>query len=430
MKRVLGLTGVFILIIALVALPLVSACTTQSTPAPASTTQAPPATSQVQPVPTQTAPASTTPVAAAPKVLKIGLITSVSGPLAPGFKASYDAARPTQDLLNQLGGIMINGEKHDIEIVVADDKSSPQDAVAAVNMLLQDGIRFIIAPIFPPNSIAIAPITTQARAIMVHPASNDPTQFSSASPYYFDCNMLVYNAPVNQDYLIKNYPQVKKVAYLCPDDPGTTLSFDLCIQEGEKRGLTTVFAERFPTDIQDYYPIMTKLLAQKPDGIDYTGGSPQWGIGIINQARDLGFTGPIYSDLIMGCPNLFVENIKPEYLNDIFQAAWDVRSDKMSPEVRQLRQLVQKSGSDLIYDSTHPITGAMIIMEGIKAAQSLDTDKVKAAMEAMTSINTPFGPGTWQGKDLGSDINHMLKSDKVGMSHITNGKVSFEWVDR
>ena len=418
MKRVPVLFGILLLIAAIVALPLVSACSSQ-------TTSSTPVTSTASQVTQTTSKTSS----AAPKILKIGLITSITGPLAPGFKSSFDAAKPTQDLLNQLGGLTLNGEKYTIEISVADDKSSPQDAVGAVNKLLQDGVKFLIAPIFPPNDIAIVPITTAAKAIMVHPASNDPKQFTAANPYYFDCHMLVYNTPVNQDFLVKNYPNVKNVAYLCPDDPGTTVSFDWCQDEARKRGKTVVFAEKFPTETQDFYPLMTKLLAQKPDGIDYTGGSPQWAIGIISQARDLGFTGPIYSDLIMGCPNLLAENIKPEYATNIFEAGWDVRSDKMLPIIKQLRPMVEKTGSPFIFDSTHPLLGSYIILEGIKAANSLDTDKVKAAFETMPSINTPFGTGTWRGEDLGG-INHMLRFDKVGMSSIMNGKITFNFVNR
>jgi branched-chain amino acid transport system substrate-binding protein len=416
MKKILVLFGVLILIAAILALPVAcSSQTTSSTPGTSTTSQVTQTTQQTS--------------SAAPKVLKIGLITSITGPLAPGFKSSYDASKPTQDLLNQLGGLTLNGEKYTIEISVADDKSSPQDAVGAVNKLLQDGIKFIIAPIFPPNDIAIVPITTAAKAIMIHPASNDPMQFTAANPYYFDANMPFYNTPINQDYLVKNFPQVSKVAYLCPDDPGTAVSFGWCQDEAKKRGKTVVFAEKFPTDTQDFYPLMTKLLAQKPDGIDYTAGSPQWGIGIISQARDLGFTGPIYSDMIMGCPNLLMENIKPAYLNNIFQAAWDVRSDKMSSVVQQLRPMVEKTGSPFIFDSTHPLLCASIIMEGIKAANSMDTDKVKTAFETMPSINTPFGTATWRGEDLGG-IKHMLRYDQVGMSSIMNGKANFEWVNR
>jgi ABC-type branched-subunit amino acid transport system substrate-binding protein len=371
----------------------------------------------------------TIPEAANPKTLKIGLITSITGPLAPGFKSIYDAVKPTQDLLNQLGGLTVNGEKYDIAIVTADDKSSPQDAVAAANKLIQDGIKYIIMPIFPPNCMAILPVTEKAKIITINCASNDPAQFYT-NQYYFDAFMPIYSIPVHQEYLKTHYPNVKKIAFLCPDDPANNISFGVCIDEAESRGFESVYQERFPTDTQDFYPIITKLLAKDPDGIDVTNASPQWAISIVNQARELGFTGPICSDLMMGDPNRLIANIKPVYANDIFEAAWDVRSDKMLPEIQQLRATVEKAGFDFYYESTHALLGSRVIMEGIKYAQSLDTDKVKTALETMSSMDTPYGPGTWQGADLGAIPHHLFRTDKVGMSWIMNGQIQFEWVSR
>ncbi|MGD0919331.1 MAG: ABC transporter substrate-binding protein, partial [Thermodesulfobacteriota bacterium] len=65
------------------------------------------------------------------KTLKIGLISSVTGPMAPAFKSELDAAKPAADLVNQRGGITVKGQKHLIEIVTGDDQSSPPGAVSA-----------------------------------------------------------------------------------------------------------------------------------------------------------------------------------------------------------------------------------------------------------------------------------------------------------
>ena len=43
------------------------------------------------------------------KTVKFGLISSVTGPMAPAFKSELDAAKPAADLLNQKGGITVKG---------------------------------------------------------------------------------------------------------------------------------------------------------------------------------------------------------------------------------------------------------------------------------------------------------------------------------
>jgi ABC-type branched-subunit amino acid transport system substrate-binding protein len=341
----------------------------------------------------------------------------------------YEGAKPTQDLLNQMGGITVNGQKYNIEYSVQDDKSSPPDGVAAANKLIQDGVKYIVAPIFPPVGLAMAPVCEQAKVLRVNPTQNEPKQFGKENPYYFDAWMTAYDIPPTYDYLQKHYPNAKRIALIAPDDPGINTCVDLVTQECAKRGLTVVDTERFPTDTADFYPIVTKLLAQKPDAIDGIGGLAIWATGIINQAREQGFTGPIYADLIIGDPNLLVSMVKPQYLNDIFEAGPDVLSDQMSPIVKQLRPMVEKTGAQYILDSVNVLSATTVMLAGIQAAQSFDTDKVKAALENMNNLEIPWGKGIWSGEDLGG-LKHMLKLEKVPMSLIMNGKIQFEWVTR
>jgi len=119
--------------------------------------------------------------------------------------------------------------------------------------------------------------------------------------------------------------------------------------------------------------------------------------------------------------------IKPQYLNDIFEGCPDVTSDQMTPIVKQLRPLVEKAGSQYIYDSANLLSATTLILAGIQKAQSLDTDKVKTAFEAMGSVDSVWGGAKWSGQDLGF-INHMIKLDRVPISTIMKGKVTFEFV--
>ena len=56
-------------------------------------------------------------VKAETKTLKIGLITSMTGPMAPAFRPMFDAVKPTEDLMNKMGGITINDQKYNIKIM-------------------------------------------------------------------------------------------------------------------------------------------------------------------------------------------------------------------------------------------------------------------------------------------------------------------------
>jgi branched-chain amino acid transport system substrate-binding protein len=420
LKRTVLLTGMILLFLVLAVFPLISGCASSTPPA---TSSAPPASTAPAPAPTTSSPA------AAVQTFKIGVVTSITGPVAPGLKSMFEGAKPTQDLLNSKGGITVAGRKYNIEYLVEDDKSSPPDGVAAVNKLIQEGVKYIVAPIFPPVGLAMAPICEQAKVIRVNPTQNEPAQFGKDNPYYFDAWMTAYDIAPTYDFLQKNYPAAKKIALIAPDDPGINTCFDLVAKECEKRGLTVVAKERFPTDTADFTPIVTKILAQKPDAIDGIGGLAIWATGYINAARDQGFTGPIYADLIIGDPNLLLNMVKPQYLNDIFEAGPDVNSNLMTPVVKELKPLVEKTGAQFILDSVNVLNATTIMLAGIQAAQSFDTDKVKTALEGLNTIETPWGTGTMTGEDLGG-LKHMIKLEKVPMSWIKNGKIQFELVSR
>ena len=64
-------------------------------------------------------------------------------------------------------------------------------------------------------------------------------------------------------------------------------------------------------------------------------GIPPWTSAIINQSRELGFTGPIFAPCCGGDPNIVNSMLKPEYAHDILSAAPDVNSDKMLPIVKE-----------------------------------------------------------------------------------------------
>ena len=124
--------------------------------------------------------------AAQTKTLKVGLVSSVSGPMAPAFKSEVVAAKPAADLINQRGSLVVKGEKYKVEIETADDQSSPPGAVSAVSRLIQDGVKFVISPMFTPADLAMAQSTEDAKVLRVCPNRTDPKPFGPPNRYSFD----------------------------------------------------------------------------------------------------------------------------------------------------------------------------------------------------------------------------------------------------
>jgi branched-chain amino acid transport system substrate-binding protein len=362
------------------------------------------------------------------KTFKFGLISSMTGPMAPAFKSLIDAAKPAGDLMNKRGGITVQGQKYLIEVVTEDDQSSPPGAIAAVNKLIQVGIKFIYAPQATFCNIALAPVAEEAKILRIKGLGVGKEEVGPSFRYSFYASAQLYNVPVCYDYLKKNYPKVKKIAMIFPDDPGVMTIRDLTEKEIRKRGLEIVFQEAFKIGSEDFYPILTKAMEKKPDAIDMVISIAPWSAGVINQSRELGFTGPIFAT-IHADTNILRSMLNPNYAYDIFHAAPDVLSPKMTPIMKDYRVLIeQQTKTPFNLDHGLVLEGLYPLLQGIEKAQSFDTDKVVATLENMKSIDTPYGRGRMGGQDL-FGINHVIIRPFT-LSRIMKDRIEFEFIEK
>src|SRR5262245_13876051 len=91
--------------------------------------------------------------------LKIGVLQSLSGPVAPyGVSGKVGAERAAKEI-NEKGGIA--GRK--VELVIADSQGQPSQAVSELNRLIQrESIEATLAPLLSVEQLAIQPILKQA----------------------------------------------------------------------------------------------------------------------------------------------------------------------------------------------------------------------------------------------------------------------------
>ncbi len=364
--------------------------------------------------------------AADSKTLKIGAIVALTGMMAAGHKPVCDSLKPTETLLNQRGGITVNGQKYNIEIVAEDSQSSPPGAVAAINKMIQAGIRFTLAPIFMPNNLAIAPIAEEAKVLRVVFSTVGLELFGPDLRYIFCTDLCVYNIGALYDYMKKTYSQVKRTAHIMPDDPGGMRFRDYDIKIAKKNGMDVVFNEAFKIGTEDFYPILTKALAKKPDAIDIEFCIVPWSKGIITQARELGFKGVFYCPSFLGDINQLRSMLAPEYAYDIFQGGPDVLSPKMTPIVKDLGKLVEKElNTKFNMDHVMLLQGIWPLLQAIEKAQSFDTDKVVDTWEKMDSVESIYGKGIMGGQDT-VGINRILIRP-VTVSRIINKDKEIEF---
>ena len=103
------------------------------------------------------------PTAQAPKMLKIGVLGTMSDPAASWGLVCQRCAQVTADMYNEHGGVVVDGEKYSIKLYAEDDRMDPKASIAAAERLaLQEGIKYIIGPNVDDTTLSILPVIEAA----------------------------------------------------------------------------------------------------------------------------------------------------------------------------------------------------------------------------------------------------------------------------
>ena len=155
----------------------------------------------------------------AEKVLKIGAIFPLSGKGAVWGVAAQRGITIVQKEINARGGLNVAGEKYRLEIVWEDDKyNAAAGRMAAEKLVNRDEVKFILGSQSSAVLLAVQPIT-EPKKILFFLNSYAKEVLSPDKPYSFRM-VLTSNEvlPAMYPWLVKNYPKVKTVAFIEPND--------------------------------------------------------------------------------------------------------------------------------------------------------------------------------------------------------------------
>lgn len=388
--------------------------------------------------PTTAAPATTAPsegtetTAGALKedVLKIGAITSLTGDAAPSFKALYDSAGPSEDVFNEEGGLTIGDTHYTIDISVYDDQSTTSGALTAMNKLLGDGIKFMIPPMFVANNLAIASLAEENKIIRVKSLGVSADEVNAKNPYAFFSCCVVYSLEPFYEYVDTKHPDIKKVAVISPDDPVGEVFQTKLKGVYEERGIEIAYWEVFPMPTFDFYPILNKAIATNPDAIEILYGMPQMTSALINQARELGYKGPILGSVGPGDAAVTNSMLTPEYADNIIFAD-RTYAEFMSPRMKLVEEKVLAAGASFERDSFLLIDAISAMLAVMETAQSLDPDEFVAAVDsgACASFEGAYGLAHWNYLPEVYGNNHAAAAAATQIVKFVNGELEFELVE-
>ena len=279
--------------IVLLGLPvfLLLGCGSDPTPTPVAAPEATTAAATAEPAPTGMAMAADEPFVIGAMDALTGVAESYGNPL-------HQAKLLAVEEINAAGGI--NGRM--LELIVEDSKCAAQDAITAYNKLTDvDGVKIILGTTCSGSMLGAAPLAEKDGVILFSASATSP-DIASAGDYIFRTaiNDLRLGIDMGNTLWVDGVRSIATITESTDYAEGTRRA---AVARFEELGGSVVAAEGYSSDVIDFRSQLTKLFSENPDALLLAAQGEASGGTIIKQARELGYDGPIFSEIVPTGPD-------------------------------------------------------------------------------------------------------------------------------
>ena len=424
-----GVGLVLLLLLVLGLLPLVAACggdkETTTTAAPTETTAASTETTAA-PTETTAAPTATSAAPTKTETLRIGGIFQLTDWYSAVDAGEIFDCEVVADLINEKYPLVIGDTTYVIELVTQDGKSTLDGNTTAANKLVYDDkVKFVVGPSAFFNA-ATSPIF-EAEKVMHVAGYNTfiPGEMGPDTPYGFlGSDGPSASASADIKSLKREYPDVKNVMMATADESTVNYTKDMWRQTVIDNGLNVVGdLILYNNTSTDFNPIAVQLNAvQEADAYWFPLGTPPAYGNITKALRALGNMKPVTfpndspSTLgIVGAANA----------TNIINCKSFLPDDPGNPPL--LQEVLDRRTTELQWFGMTP-NALWILVEAMKAAQSIEPADVVAKWESMDSISTLYGEGVLCGTETFGLKNHAVVYP-VSVHKLIDGEIQYmEWI--
>lgn len=312
--------------------------------------------------------------------IKIGAAYPLTGGVAEAASYDVEGIKLAVEEINAKGGLIVQGKKYEIELILYDTKCDPTQGAAAVEkMIHQDKVVAISGDYCSHSSFAEREISNKNGVIQIvvgiHPKITEP-----GYPYIFrTCSEANDLARAFAEFLDRKL-KIKSLAFLVVSDDygrGNVEAYKTFLKDS---GVKIVAVEYFKHGDTDFYTQITKILALKPDAIYVTSSEDAQSIGTLKQIRELGFKGHFLGSSSYGTVNtvklggkellegMYLESPFIELIED--QATFKAWQERYKKRWGREPNMMSVTGHQTID----------CIAAAIRKANSLERDKIRDAM--------------------------------------------------
>jgi branched-chain amino acid transport system substrate-binding protein len=335
------------------------------------------------------------------QTIKIGWLSSLTGPLSSAAIAENQGVQFAVDEINKSGGIL--GKK--IELLTRDTAGDPTKAVNyAQQLAFSDKVQFVIGPVNSGEGLATTPVLARAGVPNIVVGSIDELTDAKKYPRAFRAiNTNLQWISTANEYALKTLKKTK-VAIIADTSGYGTASGRTALELLAKAGITPVYQVLVDPNKTDLTDEMTKAKAAGADIVMPWSAATGLLGRLLNARGDMGWNVPV-----VGHPALMAAQIKkllnkPEYWDNTFASGYQSTTygaDGKLPErtqalVDKVRPTLGGGEIDVLfwwvamgYDTVK------IIEHAVKTAGSTDPAAIQKALEGTQDFKGVYATYTW-----------------------------------
>jgi branched-chain amino acid transport system substrate-binding protein len=373
----------------------------------------------------------TTKAFAKDKIL-IGFTTSLTGKLNAESKAQLQGLQMWANDVNKNGGIYVKsmGKKLPVSLKYYDDESNKERVQQLyVRLINDDKVDFLISPYSSDLTATAAIIAQQYGKIMISTgaAADDifAKGFSVVYQMYTPASRYLTGA---LDMLKKYDPKAKKVAIIYEQSEFAKAVCDAAKAYAQKNGFNVVMFEAYTPNTTDFSAFLNKMSSLKPDAL-IGGGHFADGETLAKQVYEQKIPLKLISLIVAPAVPKFTE-IGEAALYVTAPSQWEPEVTYSQENAKKLRLPYYgpsvKWFTDTYKNTYHQEPGyhaaggfasALVIQKAIEETGTLDSNKVKQALDRMNIMTfygqIKFAQGKYHGLQIGHEMVYLqwLKSD-------------------
>lgn len=339
------------------------------------------------------------------KVLKIGFLAPLTGPLKAWSAPGLDGCRIWVDLVNAGGGIKVGTRRYLVELVPFDTMYQPERAFqGAKKLILEDGVKLLLVNGGNDLTTEVRRLISDNRMLV---AGLLPSDLSPDTPTLVAPSEVhpIYNV-TGVDWLKRTKPHLRTAAMCAQNDLFGLPSIATYRAAFEAAGIELIAERVFDPETSDFGPIVDELMAGKPDILCWDTAYEPFVHELTVEAFKRGFKGQLLS---CTCDNYaeLIRRTSPEFMEGfVFQFP-----DFDDPRLNDAQMNFEAPNA--FYEEfcrRFPGTWSAVSWEyastlelwksAVQRARSFEPLSVLALMKIGGIGPHAFGEAVWWGKDL------------------------------